>query len=104
MKAIGTISTSNVNHPTAECKQLTYTIKDIGEFEDAEPLGKELDKVSEQTGIIEVTVSNLGTDEEETNMKYKLKECGSEKMYHDIKKKLDLFLKKKGGQTTLDEA
>ena len=103
MKGLGTISCSNVNHPNSQCITLTYTIKDIGKFSDAKPLAKELNGVASEEGVVEVTVKDLGTKDEQTDMKWKAKDCTDEAGLHTIKKKLDIFLKKEGGQTTLDE-
>ena len=36
-------------------------------------------------------------------MKYKIKTCDSEERARDLKEKVDTYVKRQGGQTTLDE-
>lgn len=101
---MGTISCSNVNHPTAECTTLTYSIKDIGKLENAPKYAKKLDEASGEEGSIEIILHDYGTDNEQTDMKWKIKDCAKENQLHSIKKKLDVVVKTLGGQTTLDQA
>ena len=102
LRTNGSISTSNVNGSN-QCITLTYSIKNVGNLLQARKLVVELDDLhdeAETTAIAEIT--NFETDEEIIDIKYKVKSCEGEGTAHALKETLDKFLKKKGGQTTLD--
>lgn len=103
LKGYGHINVANVNSETSECITLTYAIKHVGSVSKANQLKKELDDISGEESIASVEITNLGDKDEDVDMKYKVKTCDSEKRAREIKKDLDLYLKKKGGQTTLTE-
>jgi len=102
MKANGHINTSNLLGKS-ECITLTYSIKDVGNPTKAKTLKTELDKISGEESVVNLEMANISTEDEQTDMKYKIKLCDSDKIARDIKLKLDKYLTKKGGQTTLDE-
>ena len=105
IKAMGTISTSNVNNPNSECITLTYTIQGLKNMKAIGILTGELDGlIGGEESHVDVEIKNLGEEYISYKMKYKVKTCDSEERAHDIKADLDKFLKKKGGQTTLDVA
>lgn len=99
----GSINTSNVNGGN-QCITLTYAVKNVGRLLQAKQLIIEMDNlhdVEDATSTIEI--HDFDSDKEMIDVKYKLKSCDGEAEAHIIKTKLDTFLKKKGGQTTLDE-
>ncbi len=102
IKAMGTISTSNVNNPNSECITLTYTISGVEDLEGVTKLQKQLDKCHNEDSRVDLEIKAFGEEMQGLKMKYKVKTCDSEETAHNIKADLDAFLKKKGGQTTLD--
>jgi hypothetical protein len=103
LKAMGTISTSNVNNPNSECITLTYAISGVSSLTGVKKLSEELDELHNEEAKVDLELKNYGDkDLQSIKMKYKVKTCSSEKDAHTIKEKLDKFLKKQGGQTTLD--
>jgi len=102
IKAMGTISTSNVNNPNSQCITLTYTISNVKNMKAVAVLTGELDEIHSETSQVDIEVKDYGGDGEAYKMKYKVKTCENEATAHIVKHKLDSFLKKKGGQTTLD--
>lgn len=103
LRAIGTISVSNVESPNKECITLTYTIKNVGSISKAKALRGELDDVTGEESFVGLEVKDAFTSDETWNMSYKIKLCDDETTARNHKVALDKFLKKKGGQTTLDE-
>jgi len=104
LRAIGTISVSNVESPNKECITLTYSIKDVGSISKAKALRGELDNVTGDESSIGLEVKDAFTSDETWNMSYKIKLCEDEAVARKHKIALDKFLRKKGGQTTLDES
>ncbi len=104
LKAIGTIGLSNVGSNTKECRTLTYSVKGAETLLNVRKLVADMDKISGlDESIVDVMLKNLDTTDAEVNFSYKTRECQTEQEARSIKVKLDHFLKKKGGQTTLDE-
>lgn len=102
LKSMGTISTSNVNNPNSECITLTYTITGLEKLAALARLGVELDELHNEQSTIDVEIKDYGGGDFALKMKYKIKTCQDEKLAHNIKANLDKFLKRRGGQTTLD--
>lgn len=50
-----------------------------------------------------ITIKNVNSDEEQVDLSYKIVDVGTEEEAKALKLELDKFIKKKGGQTTLDE-
>ena len=96
--------TSNVNSEKSECITLTYTVSNIGKISDVQKLNEELDALHDEDSVCDYEVRNFGSPDQEIKLKHKIKTCDSEANGHDIKEKLDQFIKKRGGQTTLDES
>jgi len=102
LRTNGSISVSNVNGEN-QCITLTYSIKNVGNLLQARKLVSELNDLHSEEGVnANVEIIDLDTDEEIIDLKYKVKSCAGEGTAHDLKETLDKFLKKKGGQTTLD--
>jgi len=100
----GHINVSNVNSEKSECITFTYSTKNIPSLEEARKLKKAYDDIAgeEQSGY-EILIENAESKEQKISSKYKLKLCESESEARSIKKDLDQYVKKKGGQTTLTE-
>lgn len=102
LRTNGSISVSNVNGSN-QCITLTYSIKNVGNLLQARKLVSELDDLHDEEGVdSSIEMTNFDTDEEIIDLKYKVKSCAGEGTAHDLKETLDKFLKKQGGQTTLD--
>ena len=99
---MGTISTSNVNNPNSECITLTYAITGVKSQKGVKDLTQELDQLHNDESKVDLEIKDFDGDLQSLKMKYKVKSCDSEENAHIIKAKLDKFLKKQGGQTTLD--
>lgn len=103
VKGHGHINVSNVNSENSQCITFTYSITGLKSMNALGTLVDELDKLHDEETTANVEIEDWGTDEEVIKLKYKTKTCGDEKAVHTLKKTLDKHLKKKGGQTTLDE-
>lgn len=103
LRATGTLSLSNMGSESKQCRTLTYAVKDAGSLTKVKELRNEMDRITELDSTVEVTIKDFGTSDQEVDFKYKSKECASEPAALLVKKQLDKFLKKKDGQTTLDE-
>ncbi len=101
-KGLGHINISNVDG-RSECITLTYSLRNINNITAAKKIITELDKLHKESATTDVIISDFETDEEKFNLKYKIKACEGESYARDIKSKLDAYVAKKGGQTTLDE-
>lgn len=102
LRTNGTISVSNVNGEN-QCITLTYSIKNVGKILDARKLVTELDDLHDEEEISAIVeINEFDTSLEVIDLKYKIKNCAAEPEAHIIKEKFDRFVKKKGGQTTLD--
>lgn len=100
----GHINVSNVNSAKSECITFTYSTKNIPSLEDAKKLKKAYDDISgESESGYEILIENAESKEQKISSKYKIKLCESEQDARDIKKELDGYVKRKGGQTTLTE-
>ena len=95
---------SNVESPNKECITLTYSIKDVGSITKARELAYDLDQLHGEPSFCDLDIKNVFGKDASVNLSYKLKACEGEAEARTIKMKLDKFLRKKGGQTTLDEA
>jgi len=102
----GIISIPNVGSSKSECISLTYTIREnLLSLENIRKVIEDMDKLHNEEPKITVTVSNFGDSTvEDFVLKYQVKSCGSESKARQIKDKLDEYVSKQGGQTTLDEA
>lgn len=98
----GHISISNVDG-RAECVTLTYTIKNLANLKQIKQTIREMDELHEQTSITDVSIPDFDTEDEQFNLKYKIKACNDESLARSIKAKLDKYVGETGGQTTLDE-
>lgn len=104
-KTNGSIGISNVGSSKAECITLTYTLKDnLQSLDNIAKVQEEMDTLTKAESKVTVTISNFRDNEvEDYVMKYQVKSCGDEKQARDYKSKLDDYVKKQGGQTSLDE-
>lgn len=105
----GSINTSNVNGGN-QCITLTYAVKNVGVLLVAKKLITDMEDlvpneyVEDEGGTTStIEIHDVDTNKETIDVKIKVQSCLGEGEAHDIKTKLDTFLKKKGGQTTLDE-
>jgi hypothetical protein len=98
----GSMNTSNVNS-NSECITLTYTVKNIRLQKDILNIEKELEELVDEDIIFDLEIKGHTSPEPEFVLKAKVKTCNNEERGHEIKEIFDKFLKKKGGQTTLDE-
>ncbi len=101
LRANGHINIPNVGS-NSECIGLTYTIRGLKSISHLEKLATGLDKKHNGDSSLGVVVNNLNTVDEEIIGKYKIKACDSDSLARTIKDKCDKYLKKQGGQTTLD--
>ncbi len=102
IKGHGNLTTSNVNS-NSECITLTYTVKNIKNQKDIPTLEAEFRELVEEDVNFDLEIKNHTSSEPEIVLKAKVKTCDNEERGHEVKKVFDKFLKKKGGQTTLDE-
>jgi sRNA-binding carbon storage regulator CsrA len=103
LRGRGSMSTSNVNSQS-ECITLTYAVKNIKAPKDIAILEKEISDLIEEEIIFDLEIKDHSSDQEEIVLKAKVKTCNDEARGHEIKEIFDKFIKKKGGQTTLDES
>jgi len=103
VKGHGHINVSNVNSENSQCITLTYSISGLKTLGAASKLVDELDDLHDEDTTTNLEIQDWGTEEEVLKLKYKTKTCQDEVAAHTVKKILDKHLKKKGGQTTLDE-
>ena len=102
LRANGHINIPNVGS-NSECIGLTYTIRGLKSISQLEKLGKGLDKKHDGESSLGLVINNLnGGEFEEIIGKYKIRACDSDEDARGIKDKCDKYLKKQGGQTTLD--
>ena len=98
----GNLTTSNVNSKS-ECITLTYSVKNIKTQKDISSLEAEFRELVEEDVNFDLEIKNHTSSEPEIVLKAKVKTCDNEERGHEVKEIFDKFLKKKGGQTTLDE-
>lgn len=103
IRGYGHVNISNLNSETSECITLTYAIAHLGTISNATKLKAELDDLHDETAEASLEISKFGDGDSDVSMKYKIKTCESEMLARELKKTIDLHLKKKGGQTTLTE-
>ena len=99
----GHMNVSNVNSEKSECITLTYTISNIGNMKDIPVLEREIEDIVDQDIHFDLEVKDHNGGDQEIKLKAKVKACDSEDLGHEVKELLDKHIKKKGGQTTLDE-
>lgn len=99
----GHMNISNVNSEKSQCITLTYSISNIGDMKEIPLLEKDIEKLTNEAVHFDLEVKDHTGGDQEIKLKAKVKACESEELGHDIKTKFDEYIKKKGGQTTLDE-
>jgi len=105
IKGNGHINTSNVNALNSECITLTYTVWQFKNPKQVTAIQKGIsDIVSADDVTFALEISDYQGLEEKYKLKASIKSCNKEKQAHDIKEKIDKYIKAKGGQTTLDES
>jgi len=104
VKGNGHINVTNVNSKNSQCIFLTYTLWGIENVEQAKTLTNKItDLVPDVEMKFDLQQSDWRGDNEKTTLKIKIKDCRNEKKAHIYKEKIDEYIKKIGGQTTLDE-
>lgn len=103
IKGKGHINVSNVNAINNECITLTYTIWNFKSQNQVTEIKNGLYDLVKDEVHFDLEVKNWNDDDEKLKLKVKVKACGSERKAHVIKKEIDQFIQKKGGQTTLDQ-
>jgi len=103
IKGNGHISVSNVNALNSECITLTYTIGNFKNSKQVTTVRNELFDLVDQEISFDLLVTNWDGEDEKLKLRAKIKSCNNEKKAHTIKAAIDEFIKKKGGQTILDE-
>jgi len=98
----GTLGVSNLNSES-ECITLTYTTFNIKSAKDVAALEEEFTNLVDDEMTFDLLITDHGTTEQAVKLKTKVKTCESEARGREIKETFDTFIKKKGGQTTLDE-
>ncbi len=103
LKGNGSISVSNVNAANSECITLTYTMRNFKSQKQVQDVRNAIYDLIKDPIIFDLVVQNWNEEEEELILKAKVKACGNERKAHNIKKIIDEYISKKGGQTTLDQ-
>jgi len=104
LKGNGHINVSNVNSVNSECILLTYTIWNFKDSKQITSMKNAIYDMIDGDISFDLQVMDWTGEEERQKLKCKIKSCNKEKEAHKIKTQLDEFIRKKGGQTTLDEA
>ncbi len=103
LRGNGHINVSNVNSINSECILLTYTVWNFKTESQIKTIRQKIYDLVEGELSFELQISDWDGEEEKYKLKAKIKSCQKEAKAHKIKKELDEFIKKIGGQTTLDE-
>lgn len=103
LKGNGSISVSNVNAENSECITLTYTMRNFKSEKQVQEVKNSIYDFVKDPVTFDLTVKNWNEDEEQLILKAKIRACGNERKAHNIKKQIDEYIHKKGGQTTLDQ-
>ena len=103
LRGYGHINVSNVNSENSECITLTYSTSNIKSMKDIPVLEKEFDDLIDEELLFDLEVIGHNTTEPKIKLKAKVKTCDNEDRGHEISSIFDKHIKKKGGQTTLDE-
>lgn len=103
IKGNGHINVSNVNAVSKECITLTYTIWNFKTQKQVTDIKNGIYDLVQEEVHFDLEVKDWDDDEEKLKLKIKVKACNSERKAHTIKKDIDQFIQKKGGQTTLDQ-
>lgn len=105
VKGTGRISISKVNSKD-QCILLSYSISGISDTEQAKTIcNKITDLIPDDAEIKFILQQNdWRGDSEKIVLSTSIKACSSEKKAHTFKKEIDAYIKKIGGQTTLDES
>lgn len=104
LKGNGHINVNNVNGINSECITLTYTIWNFKDIKQVTSIQNGLYELIDQDVVFDLETKNRGGDSESHKLKVKIKSCHKEKQAHNIKTTIDEYVRKKGGQTTLDES
>lgn len=100
----GNLTVSNVNSEVSECITLTYDVYHVPTVDEAKKIKKEFSRLAETDEVdTEAIFHNFDTRDQDIQLKFKVKKCGSEKEARNAKTRLDKFVKRQGGQTTLTE-
>lgn len=103
LKGNGHINVSNVNAVDSECITLTYTMRNFKSQKHVTEVRNAIFDLVKDPIMFDLEVKNWNEDEEQLILKAKVRACGNEKKAHTIKKQIDEYISKKGGQTTLDQ-
>ena len=103
VKGNGHINVTNVNSQNSQCIFLTYTLHGIADLEHAKTICNKIMDLVDVEVKFNVEQTDWRGDDEKTVLKVKIKDCRNEKKAHVYKASIDEFIKKIGGQTTLDE-
>ena len=104
LKGNGHINVSTVNAVNSECITLTYTVWNFKSPTQVQEVRNSIYDLVKDPVSFDMEIKNWNEDEEKLKLKAKVKACHNEKKAHQIKKLIDEYIKKKGGQTTLDES
>lgn len=103
LKGNGHINVSNVNAVDSECITLTYTMRNFKSQKQVQDVRNSIYDLIKDPIIFDLEVKNWNEENEQLILKAKVKSCGNERKAHNIKKLIDEYISKKGGQTTLDQ-
>ena len=104
LRGNGHINVSNVNGVNSECITLTYTIWNFKDEKQVTSIKNALFDLIDQDVVFDLETKDLDGESEQYKLKIKIKSCHKEKQAHNLKTLIDEYIKKKGGQTTLDES
>jgi len=104
IKGNGHINTSNVNGVNSECILLTYTVWNFKTRTQVDKIKKGIEKIVDAEITFDLQLQDYNGLEEVPKLKAKIKSCHKEKEAHTIKATIDEYIRKEGGQTTLDES
>ena len=103
LKGNGHINVSNVNAVDSECITLTYTMRNFKSQRQVEEVKNSIYDLIKDPVTFDMEIKNWNEEEELLILKAKVRACGNERKAHTIKKQIDEYISKKGGQTTLDQ-
>ena len=104
IKGKGRINTKNVNSKN-ECIVLSYPLTGIRDNEQAKTLANKIIEIlPDDTDVkFSLSYSDWRGDSEKIALSVSIKACSSHKKAHVLKKEIDEYISRIGGQTTLDE-
>ena len=103
LKGNGRINVSNVNAVNSECILLSYTIWNFKDQKQMTSIKNGIYDLVQEEITFDMEIKDFTGDDEKVKLKVKIKSCKNEKKAHTIKSEIDQYIKKKGGQTTLDQ-